>query len=156
MKVVATYFIVVQQVIYRCPSFSHRPLTKYVKLRVAHAPGMPGKRFWHSRRMRNPQFYVSGKRPMTPCPYRQKECVGDVYYHWKLVLLSGQVKKYSVKMTLSSLVIPYFYMSLLQNGISNVLPKCCHPIPILCMTSTLVSMRWCFNSPAPEQNGLPI
>ena len=23
-----------------------------------------GKRFWHSQRMRNPQFYVSGKRPM--------------------------------------------------------------------------------------------
>ena len=23
-----------------------------------------GKRSWHSRRMRNPQFYVSGKRPM--------------------------------------------------------------------------------------------
>ena len=81
------------------------PLTRYVKLRVAHAPGMPGtfspqlrvsdpdmhhstcvthvswympgsltsgflwSRWWgkrsrHSRRMRNPQFYVSGKRPM--------------------------------------------------------------------------------------------
>ena len=25
-----------------------------------------GKRFWHSRRMLNPQFYVSGKRPMWP------------------------------------------------------------------------------------------
>ena len=84
---------------------AHGPLTIYVELRVAHAPGMPGKfslplrvsdpdmhhgtcmthvpwcmpgsltsgflwnrwrgkRFWHSRRMRNPQFYVSGKRPM--------------------------------------------------------------------------------------------
>ena len=81
------------------------PLTRYVKLRVAHAPGMPGtfspqsrvsdpdmhhgtcvthvpwcmpgsltcgflwsrwrgKRSRHSRRMRNPQFYVSGKRPI--------------------------------------------------------------------------------------------
>ena len=81
------------------------PLTKYVKIRVAHAPGMPGtfspsprvsdpnmhhgtrvmhvpwcmsgsltsgflwnrwreKRSRHSRRMRNPQFYVSGKRPI--------------------------------------------------------------------------------------------
>ena len=81
------------------------PLARYVKLRVAHAPGMPGtfsppprasnpdmhhgtcvthvpwcmpgsltssffcsrwlgKRSRHSRRMRNPQFYVSGKRPM--------------------------------------------------------------------------------------------
>ena len=79
------------------------PLARYVKLRVAHAPGMPGtfsprvsdpdmhdgtyvthvpscmlesltsgflwswwrgKRSRHSWRMRNPQFYVSGKRPM--------------------------------------------------------------------------------------------
>ena len=81
------------------------PLTRYVKLRVAHAPGMlgtfspplsvsdldmhhgtcvthvpwcmpgslinrfpwrrwRGKRSRHSRRMRNTQFYVSGKRPM--------------------------------------------------------------------------------------------
>ena len=81
------------------------PLARYAKLRVAHAPGMPGtfsppprvsdsdihhgtcvthvpwcmpwsltsgflwgrrqgKRSWHSRRMRNPQFCVSGKRPM--------------------------------------------------------------------------------------------
>ena len=75
----------------------HGPLARYVKLRVAHAPGMPGtfsppwrvsdpdmhhgmcvtpesltggclwsqwrgKRSRHSRRMRIPQFYVSGKR----------------------------------------------------------------------------------------------
>ena len=74
------------------------PNTRYVKLRVVHAPGMPGtfypatdfkgnrqlatryvsrhvrdgvaypqwrgKRSRHSRRMRNPQFYVSGKRPV--------------------------------------------------------------------------------------------
>ena len=81
------------------------PLTRYAKLRVAHAPGMPGtffppprvsdsdmhhgtcvthvpwcmtgsltsgfiwNRWWgkrsrHSRRMHNPQFCVSGKRPM--------------------------------------------------------------------------------------------
>ena len=80
----------------------HRLLARYVKLRVAHAPGMPGtfppppwvsdpdmhhgdrmpgslyssslwirwrgKRSRHSRRMRNPQFYVSGKRPME-CGY---------------------------------------------------------------------------------------
>ena len=85
---------------------SHGPFTRYVKLLVAHAPGMPGtfslttiskataslrarhasrhvrsaravmhvgianlwrrgKRSRHSRRMRNPQFYVSGKRPIT-------------------------------------------------------------------------------------------
>ena len=83
----------------------HGPLIRYVKLRIAHAPGMPGtfspsprvsdphmhhgtcathvpwcmpgsltggfpwsqcrgKRSRHSRRMRNPRFYVSGKRPM--------------------------------------------------------------------------------------------
>ena len=83
----------------------HGPLARYVKLWVAHAPGMPetfsspqrvndpdmhhgtcvthvpwcvpgsltsgllwsrwrGKRSRHSRRMRNPQFYVFGKRPM--------------------------------------------------------------------------------------------
>ena len=83
----------------------HGPLTRYVKMWVAHAPGMPGtfspaprvsgpdmhhgtcvthvpwcmsgsltsgflwsrwrgKRSGHSRRMRNLQFYVSGKRPM--------------------------------------------------------------------------------------------
>ena len=83
----------------------HGPLARYVKLRVAHPPGMPGtfspppqvsypdmhhgtcvthvpwcmpgsltsgfllsrrrgKRSRHSRRMRNPQFYVSGKRPI--------------------------------------------------------------------------------------------
>ena len=82
------------------------PLTRNVKLRVAHAPWMPGtfspplrvsvpdmhhgtwvthvpwcmpgslttgflgsqwrgKRSRHSRRMRNPQFYLSGKRPIT-------------------------------------------------------------------------------------------
>ena len=84
---------------------SHGPPTRYVKLRVAHAQGMPGtfsqaprvsnlgmhygtcvthvpwcmlgsltsgflwsrwrgKRSRHSRRMRNPPFYVSGKRPI--------------------------------------------------------------------------------------------
>ena len=84
---------------------THGPLTRYAKMPVAHAPGMPGtfspptwasdldvhhgtcvahvprcmpgsltsgslwsrchgRRSRHSRRMRNPQFYVSGKRPM--------------------------------------------------------------------------------------------
>ena len=78
----------------------HGPFTRYVKLGVVHAPGMPAtfsnpdmphgtcvthapwcmpgsltsgflwsrwreKRSRHSRRMRNPQFYVSGKRPMS-------------------------------------------------------------------------------------------
>ena len=89
----------------------NRPLARYVKLRVAHAPGMPGtfsppplvsdpdmhhgtcvthvpwcmpgsltsgflwcrcrgKRSRNSRRMRNPQFCVSGKRPMMTAIYR--------------------------------------------------------------------------------------
>ena len=83
----------------------HRPLARYIELRVAHAVGMPGtysppprvsdpdmhhgkcathvpwymlgsltigflvNRWWekrsrHSQHMHNPQFYVSGKRPM--------------------------------------------------------------------------------------------
>ena len=86
--------------------FFYGPLVRYVKLQVAHAPGMPGtfsppprvrdpdmhhgtcdmhvpwcmpgsltsdflwsrwrgKRSRHSRRKRNPQFYVSGKRPIS-------------------------------------------------------------------------------------------
>ena len=85
--------------------WGHGPLDRYVKLRFAHAPGMPGtfsppprvsdpdmhhgtcvthvpccmsgsltigflwiqwrgKRSRHSRRMRNLQLYISGKRPM--------------------------------------------------------------------------------------------
>ena len=92
------------------PAWSrHGPLIRYVKLAVAHAPGMPGmfspppttretaskrsrnalrhvrharavmhirianprwrgKRSQPSRRMRNPQFYVSDKRPMVARP----------------------------------------------------------------------------------------
>ena len=93
-----------------CSSSLHGPLTRYVKLRVAHAPGMPGtfsppptskeaasqrsrhasrhvrdaraemhvgianprwrgKRSRHSRRMRNPQFYVSGRRSNASIAY---------------------------------------------------------------------------------------
>ena len=89
-------------------NWTNGPLTRYVKLRVAHAPRLPGtfsppprvgdpgmhhgtcvphvprcmprsltsgflrsrwrgKRSRHSRRMRNPQLYVSGKRPMEKC-----------------------------------------------------------------------------------------
>ena len=92
----------------------HGPLIRYVKLRVAHAPGMfspsprvsdpdthhgtrvtyvswcmPGsltsgflssrwwgKRFLHSRRMRNPQFYVSGKMSI-PNIYHVNGLAGD-------------------------------------------------------------------------------
>ena len=72
-----------------CDVLPNGPLTRYIILRAAHAPGMPvsdpdmhvpgcmpgsltsrflwsrwrGKRSWHSRRMRNPHFCVSG--PLT-------------------------------------------------------------------------------------------
>ena len=86
---------------YHTIASGNSPLARYVKVRVAHAPGLPGtfsprvrdpdihhgtcvthvpwcmsgsltsdfirwrgKRSRHSRRMRNPQFYVSGKRLM--------------------------------------------------------------------------------------------
>ena len=89
---------------------AHRPIARYVKVWVAHAPGMPGtflppprvsypdmhngkcvthvpgcmlgsltsgflwngwreKRSRHTRRTRNPQLCVSGKRPMSPGVY---------------------------------------------------------------------------------------
>ena len=98
-------------------------LARYVKLRVAHAPGMPGtfsppprvsdpdmhhgtcvthvpwcipgsptsgfrhsrwrgKRFRHSRPMRNPEFYVSGKRPINCCNF--------YHFTWAYVLLDVQ------------------------------------------------------------------
>ena len=98
--------LVAAQVVLTTTSGFNGPLTRYVKLRVAHAPGMPwafsppprvsdpdmhhgtcvthvpwcmpgsitsgflwsrlrGKRSRHSQRMCNPQFYVSGKRPMS-------------------------------------------------------------------------------------------
>ena len=103
---------------------SHGPLTRYAKLRVAHAPGMPetfsppprfsdpdihngtcvtqvpwcmpgsltsgflwsrwrGKRSRHSKRMCNPQFYVSDKRSMEQ----------SQRYKWKLVayILRGKM-----------------------------------------------------------------
>ena len=91
----------------------HGPFTRYVKLRVAHAPGIPGTFsppprfgdpdmhhgscvthelwsmpgsltngfFWsrlrgkRSRRMRNPQFYVFGKRPMECETYLIQSCM---------------------------------------------------------------------------------
>ena len=98
-----------QQLVYArlmlCPLKVNEPLARYVKLRVAHAPGIPrtfspppiskesarqrsrhasryvrharavmhagvanpwwrGKHSRHTRRMRNPQFHVFGKRPM--------------------------------------------------------------------------------------------
>ena len=98
------------------------PLTRYPKLRIAHAPGMPGafsppplvsdpdmhhgtclthvpwcmvgsltsgflcnrrrgKRSRHSRRMRNPQFCVSDKRPMVGAIMAQKVADRLYYFH---------------------------------------------------------------------------
>ena len=106
------------------------PLNRYVKLRVAYAPGMPGtfsspptskktasqrsrhasrhvrharplmhvgianpqwqgKRFRYSQRVRNPQFYVSGKRPMSwgnhvsASTYPKGTAVADWSDRWK-------------------------------------------------------------------------
>ena len=94
-------------------NYCHGPFIRYLKLRVAHAPGMPGtfsppsrisdrdmhhgtcvthvpwcmpgsltscflwnrwreKPSRHTRRMRNPQFYVSGKRPLKYHAYQMQ------------------------------------------------------------------------------------
>ena len=115
-------------------------LTRYVKLWVAHAPGMPGtfspppqvadrdmhhstcvthvswrmlgsitsgflwsrcwgKRSQHSRRMHNPQFYVSGKRPMAEA----------VHAH---LMLQSRLSKLHWRMN-SSCWCPYLRISLL-------------------------------------------
>ena len=114
----------------------HGPLTRYVKLRVAGAPGMPGTfsppqgvsdpdmhhgtcvthvpwcmprsltsgLLWsqwssrHSRRMHNPQFYVSGKRPMfcvitvlssAPCNLGINSLSGEPDYFGRNKISSG-------------------------------------------------------------------
>ena len=102
----------------------HGPLTRYAKLRVAHAPGMPGtfspspqvsdrdmhhgtcvthvpwcmpgsltsgfvwSRWWgkRSRCMRNPQFYVSGKRPMPWLQRRFGEPPLNLVHGWVITI----------------------------------------------------------------------
>ena len=83
----------------------HGPLARYVKLRLAHPPGMPrsfspsprvndpqltssflwswwrGKRSQHSRRMRNPQFYVSGKRPKQHDSYKDGKLISIITHN---------------------------------------------------------------------------
>ena len=130
----------------RCP---HKgPLTRYVTLRVAHAPGMPGtftppprvsdpdmhhgtcvthvpwympgsltsgflwsrwrgKRSRHYRRMPNPQFYVSGKRPIRSilsvscyhgyvenCTVSRYACTQDSLHEftWKLLVSTSSIQ----------------------------------------------------------------
>ena len=142
----------------------HGPLIRYVNLRVAHAPGMPGTfsppsrvsapdmhhgtcvthvprsltsgflwsrrgiRSRHSQRMRIPQFYVSGKRPMqkkyvhafvAPC------FVMTVLYflikflvtyltiilrlqHWRLVMSNTRFRLYSFRFNTSTIVSLHF------------------------------------------------
>ena len=114
-------------------SSHHGPLARYVKLGVAHAPGMPGtfsqpswfgvpdmhhgtcvthvpwwesgslisgflwsrwqgKSSWHSRLMRNSQFYVSGKRPMNMTPSLRVNMYAPRFYHFIQILL-GPISK---------------------------------------------------------------
>ena len=114
------------------------PHTRFVKLQVAHAPGMPGtfslplitkgkplvsdpgmhhgtcvthvswcmsgsltrgggeKRSWHSRRMRNPQFNISGKRPMhiQICLQSSYDNLELVFFFWKGVWTDRVSMKY--------------------------------------------------------------
>ena len=97
--VLSCWFIYEIITVETCRGPDYGPLARYVKLWVAHAPGMPpqvsdpdmhhgtcvthvpvcmpgslassflwsrwrGKRSRHSQRMRNPQFYSTGKRPI--------------------------------------------------------------------------------------------
>ena len=106
----------------------HGPLVRYIQLLVAHAPGMPGmfspplrkplvsdpdmhygacvtsaagKRSRHSRRMRNPQFYVSGTRPMTPSPLKPKFNLQVPIIHTFQYITVVQLRKYKLRTVLS-------------------------------------------------------
>ena len=111
-----------------CRGLCHGPLARYVKLRVAHEPGIPGtfsppprvsdpdmhhgtcathvpwcmpgsltsgllwswwrrKRSRHSRRIRNPQFYVSGKRPLATSPALVVRSIQSCAIHIAHILL---------------------------------------------------------------------
>ena len=136
----------------------HGPLARYVKLRVAHAPGMPGtfspttafsdtdmhhgtcvthvpwcmsgsltsgflwsrwrgKRARHSRRMRNPRFYVSGKRPMIG------QSVGS-FYDWRylfhmcvyITLMKDFVITWKARNITCHVVINALFLDLCQSG----------------------------------------
>ena len=117
------FVVITYQICSSCTQLSihgaYGPLTRYLKLLVAHAPGMPGtfspppgvkrsrhasrhvpwcipgsltsgfllsrwrgKRSRHPRRMRNPQLYVSGKRPMKT-ENRHDGMHADGYLHKK-------------------------------------------------------------------------
>ena len=119
---------------------SNGPLARYVKLRVAHAPGMPGtfssppqnrypgmhhgtcvthvpwcmpgsltcvfpwswwrgKRSRQSRRMRNTQFYVSGKRPMLSSMFAS-------LLAWINYLETGELRHHCDVIIMTSLHLP--------------------------------------------------
>ena len=51
------------------------------------SPWRRGKRSRHYRRMRNPQFCVSGKRPWSSCTARQQDMLMQSHHsvHWSLI-----------------------------------------------------------------------
>ena len=102
------------KLIYVSKTGAHEPLTRYVKLRVAHAPGMPGTFFPPQRvsdpdmhpgtcvpwcmpglltsgfrwsRWCNPQFCISGKRPMLICLTWSSREIST----WFMMSVSGSV-----------------------------------------------------------------
>ena len=50
-----------------------------------------GKRSWHSRRMRNPQFYVSGKRPMAMASVIDMKTQPGRWYGSLYIIVSAHV-----------------------------------------------------------------
>ena len=142
-------------------TLSYRPLTRYVNLRLAHAPGIPGtfspppwvsdpdmhhgtcvthvpwcmpgsitsgflwsrwrgKRSRHSRRMCNPQFYVSGERPMRYSLTGDSFEISRVTYDWWSPLTKGQ-----------------YY------------GKCFHVMALSCVSCVLFVARWALTSATP-------
>ena len=137
------------------------PLTRYAKLRVAHAPGMPGtfsppplfsdpdkhhgtclthvpwcmpgslssgflwsrrrgKRSWHSRRMRNPQFCVSDKRSMA----------ADMRMSTRSMVVYLVLIEYSGLSATWLITLPNCDVNLLTTDLFEVIPNTYHPIGI--------------------------
>ena len=141
----------------------HRPLTRYVNVRVAHAPDMPwtftppprvsnpdmhhgtcvthvpwcmpgsitdgflrsrrrGKRSRHSRRMRNPQSYVSGweaHRDMSSCPFQTKIAHMNLYIY---IINSELIKLQSLSWGILSLLLQTAFIFFFS--IMYILCKC--------------------------------
>ena len=131
----------------------HGPLTRYVKLRVAHAPGIPGtysppprvsdpdiyhgtcvthvpwcmpgsltrsfiwsrwrgKRSRLSRVMRNPQSYVSGKRPIQSIAVWPELCSQDCISKTQFPPYQGRIKRFALasRGTQDQLLPPIYYV----------------------------------------------